>query len=95
METISVRMDTENLQFLSKVLEEPQSELIRNLVKEGKLMKALILYRQKKISLGLAAKIAGVPLGEFIDILGEFGMTLNIELEDAKKAYKYAAEVLK
>lgn len=95
METISVRMDTENLQFLSKVLEEPQSELIRDLVKEGKLMKALVLYRQKKISLGLAAKIASVPLGEFIDILGEFGMTLNIELEETKKAYKYAAEILK
>lgn len=94
METISVRMDTEELKFLSKVLEEPQSMLIRDLVKEGKLMKALILYKEKKISLGLAAKIANVSLGEFIDILERFGMTLNLELEEVKQSYKYAKELL-
>ncbi len=95
METVSVRMDAEELQFLSKVLDESQSELIRDLVKEGKLMKALILYKEKKLSLGLASKVAGVPVGEFIDILGTFGMNLNLELDDVKQSYKYAQEIFK
>ncbi len=95
MEIVSVRMDTDELNFLSEVLDESQSELIRDLVKEGKVMKALLLYKQKKLSLGLAAKIAGISVGEFIDTLGAFGMTLNLELTDAKQSYLYAEEILK
>ena len=95
METISVRMDTQELKYLSTVLDESRSELLRDLVNEGKVMKALVLYKQKKVSIGLAAKIAGMPLGEFIDVLGNFGVTLNLELEDAKQAYMYAKEIWK
>lgn len=94
METISVRMDTENLNFLSKTLEEPKSELIRDLFENGKMMKALTLYKGKKISLGLAAKIASLPLGEFIDLLKEHGLTINLELEDVKQSLKYAENLL-
>ena len=95
METISVRMDIQELKYLSVMLNESQSELLRDLVKEGKVMKALVLYKEKKVSIGLAAKIAGMPLGEFIDLLGNFGVTLNLELEDAKQAYTYAKQIWK
>ncbi len=58
-------------------------------------MKSLRLYKEKKISLGLAAKIAGVSVGEFIDLLKEYGLALNLELEDAKLSFKYAQEIIK
>jgi len=93
METISVRMDTEELDFLSKTLQEPKSDLIRELFENGKTMKALTLYKEKKISLGLAAKIAGLPLGGFIDLLKEHHLTINLELDDVKQALKYAEKV--
>ncbi len=93
MEAITVRMDTTELDFLSKTLQESQSELIRDLFKEGKVMKALQLYKQRKVSVGLAAKIAGVCLGEFLDVLREYNVTLNLELEDAKASLRFAREV--
>ena len=52
---------------------------------------ALQLYKQKKESLGLAARIAGVPLGGFLDFLKEYYLTLNLELEDAVESLGYAA----
>lgn len=94
METISVRMDTKELGFLSRTLDQPTSDVIRDLFHNGKIMKALQLYKQKKISLGLAAKIAGLPLGSFIDTLQEYGLTINLELDDAKQALQYAKELL-
>jgi len=48
----------------------------------------------KKLSLGLAAKLAGVSLSEFLDILEEQKIPLNITLEDAKEAMKNAEKLL-
>lgn len=93
MAIVSVRMD-EELDFYAEVFKEKKSEVIRDLFEEGKKMKAMKLYKEKKVSLGLAAKIAGMGVGEFIDLLGEFGQTLNLELNDAKQAMKFAKELL-
>ena len=91
MEIISIRLDkVEEFDFLSKLMKENRSELLRELVEKGRTMKALELYQTKKISLGLAAKVAGVPLSEFIDVLETYKIEFNIELEDAQAAMKYA-----
>ncbi|MBI2548134.1 UPF0175 family protein [Candidatus Woesearchaeota archaeon] len=88
METISVRMDTEDLTFFSRVLKEKKSTVLRELVQEGKKYKAIELFRQKKVSLGLGARLAGVTLSEFIDLLREQNVTLNIEENDVEEALK-------
>lgn len=93
METISVRMETEDLDFFSQVLKEKKSAILRELVKEGKKHKAAHLYRDKRVSLGLGARLAGVPLSEFIDILKEHNINLNIEEEDVQDAIKTARKV--
>ncbi len=62
---------------------------------EGRLRCAVQVYKEKKISLGLAARIAGLPLGEFIDVLREQNLTLNLELEDVEEAVKHAEKILK
>ena len=95
MDTISIRFDdVKELDSLSQLLKETRSELLRELVEKGRTLKAVELYKDKKASLGLAARIAGVPIGEFIDILAEYKIQFNIELEDAKTALEHAEKLL-
>lgn len=92
METISIRLkNPEELDSFGKILKENRSAVVRDLLEEGRKMKALTLYKNRKISLGLAAKFSGLSLSEFLDLLEEYHLHLNITLEDAKQAMKHAA----
>ena len=95
METLSVRMDVEDLKHFSNVLNEKKSAVLRELVKEGKKHKAVYLYKEKKVSLGLGARLAGVTLSEFIDLLGEHNIPLNLDKADVEKALNTARKVWK
>ena len=53
MKTLSVRMNTEDLKTFSQVMRERKSTVVRELVEEGKKHKAVQLYKNKKVSLGL------------------------------------------
>jgi predicted HTH domain antitoxin len=95
METISVRIgDMKSVDEFTTLLQENRSETIRELLKEGKRMKALELYKNKKISLGLGARLAGLPLSEFMDLLQEFAVSFNVEKDDAIQSLQYAREIL-
>ncbi len=94
METVSSRLDIETINLFGKVLQEKRSEVVRALVESGKKHKAVELYQMKKVSLGLGARLAGVSLSEFIDLLKEHGISLNLEKEDVKKALQTARKVL-
>ncbi len=94
METVSSRLDVENLDLFGQVLQENRSETVRELVKSGRKHKAAELYHQKRVSLGLGARLAGVSLSEFIDVLKEHNIYLNLEQEDIEKAMATARRVL-
>ena len=94
METLSLRMDIENLDYFSKILKEKRSAVLRELVKEGKKHKAVELYKEKRVSLGLGARLAGTTLSEFIDALKEHNAVLNIEQEDVEQALKNARKMI-
>ena len=95
METVSIRLrDIGDLDFFGKLLKENRSEIVRDLIDEGKKMKALTLYRKKKISLGMGAKCAGLTLSEFLDLLEEHNVKLNLTLGDAKQAMTYSNKLL-
>ncbi|MBN2422946.1 UPF0175 family protein [Candidatus Woesearchaeota archaeon] len=95
METISVRIeDIRGLDFFGRILKENRSKTLRTLVDEGKKAKAIDLYKKKKVSLGLGAKLAGVTISEFIDLLKKYNIRLNLELEDVKEALNTAERVL-
>lgn len=94
METVSTRLNQEMLDIFGKVLNQKRSEVVRGLVESGKKEKAVELYKNKKVSLGLGAKLAGVTLSEFIDLLREHNAYLNIEKEDVEKALKTAREAI-
>lgn len=93
METVSSRLNVENLNLFGEVLKENRSETIRELVESGKKHKAVELYQLKKVSLGLGARLAGVPLGEFINLLREHNVYLNIEPEDVRAALGTARKI--
>ncbi|MBU4406292.1 MAG: UPF0175 family protein [Candidatus Altiarchaeota archaeon] len=57
-------------------------------------METYELYRTGKVSLGFGARLAGITLSEFMDLLKRYNVPLNLELEDAKEAMGYAEEKL-
>ena len=67
-----------------------RSKMLRELIDEGRKMKSLELYKQGKVSLGLGAKIAKLSLSEYLDLLEEYNIQINIDVDDAKKALQYA-----
>lgn len=95
METVSSRLNTDTLDLFSDVLSEKRSEVVRELVEKGQKIKAVELYKEKKVSLGLGAKMAGVSLGEFLDILKLHNADLNISREDVQDALNAARRILK
>ena len=94
METVSSRLDLETINLFGKILKEKRSEVVRELVESGKRHKAVELYKMKKISLGLGAKLAGVALSEFIALLKEHNADLNLEKGDVEQALKTARKVI-
>lgn len=95
MEVISIRLEKlKELDYFGRLLNENRSEVVRDLVEEGKKLKAIELYKQKKVSLGLASKLSGLTLSEFLDLLEEYNVKLNLTLEDAKEAMRNAEELM-
>lgn len=89
--TISVRYEPSNdLKFLKDMMGLKMSEMLRELIDEGRKMKSIELYKKGKVSLGLGAKIARLSLSEYIDLLKEYKIQINIDIEDAKKSLEYA-----
>lgn len=93
--TISVRYEhAKDLDFITELLGLKRSEMLRELIDEGRKMKSIELYRQGKVSLGLGAKIARLSISEYIDLLKEYRIQINIDIEDARKALQYARTAL-
>ena len=73
--TMSIRMDEENYDFLNRLSKEERGDMskaVRELVNKGRLMLAVERYKEGKASLGLAAELADLTLGEMINTLERF-----------------------
>jgi len=89
--TISVRYEHLNdLKFLKDMMGLKMSEMLRELIDEGRKMKSIELYKQGKVSLGLGAKIARLSISEYMDLLKEYKIRINVDIEDAKRSLQYA-----
>jgi len=66
---------------------------VRSLVDAGKKEKAIELYKNKKVSLGLGAKLASLTLSEFIDLLGQHNVNLNLGKQDIEDALNTARKI--
>ena len=94
--TMSIRMDKENYQFLTKLCKEQKGDLskaVRELVYKGRLMMAVERYKKGEASLGKAAELAGVPIGQMVTLLAEYGIKSNLEKEDYLKGLETLKEV--
>ena len=83
--TMSIRMDRDNYEFLAEISKEERSDLskaVRDLVSRGRILLAVERYRKGEASLGKAAELAGLPVGQMMTILMEFGVESRIEKED-------------
>jgi len=87
--TMSVRMDQDNYEFLSAMTMEEQSDLskaVRDLVTRGRILLAVERYKSGEASLGKAAEVAGLPVGQMMTLLGEFGVRSRIDREDYRQS---------
>jgi len=94
--TMSIRMDRENYEFLAGMTREQRSDLsksVRDLVTLGRLLLAVEKYKKGEASLGHAAAVAGVPVGQMMTLLGEFGVRSRIEQEDYRQSLAHLAKV--
>jgi len=83
--TMSIRMDRENFEFLNQLTKEERSDLskaVRDMVTRGRVLLAVERYKKGEASLGRAADLAGVPVGQMMTILTEFGVESRIEDDD-------------
>ena len=78
-------MDEDNFEFLNRLSKEEKgdvSKAVRELVYKGRVMLAVERYKKKEVSLGKAAELAGLSVGQMITTLSEFGVESNLEKED-------------
>jgi len=83
--TMSIRMDRENSDFLKELTKEQRSDFskaVRDMVSRGRILLAVERYKQGEASLGRAAELAGIPLGQMTTILTEYGVESRIQEED-------------
>jgi predicted HTH domain antitoxin len=86
--TISIRMDEENYSFLNKLAKEEKEDLskaVREVVYKGRVMLAIEKYKKGEASLGRAAELAGLTVGQMMTLLEEYGVESNLEKEDYLK----------
>ena len=94
--TMSIRMDRDNYEFLSAMTIEEKSDLskaVRDLVKRGRVLLAVEKYKKGEASLGKAAEVAGLPVGQMITLLEEFGVRSRIDREDYRQSLANLAKL--
>jgi predicted HTH domain antitoxin len=94
--TMSIRMDRDNYEFLAEISKEERSDLskaVRDLVTRGRILLAVERYKNGEASLGKAAELAGLPVGQMMTILTEFGVESRIEKEDYLQGLHNLAKV--
>jgi predicted HTH domain antitoxin len=69
------------------------SKAVRDLVTRGRILLAVEKYKKGEASLGKAAEVAGLPVGQMMTLLGEFGVRSRIDREDYRQSLANLAKV--
>jgi predicted HTH domain antitoxin len=62
------------------------SKAVRDLVTRGRILLAVEKYKKGEASLGKAAGVAGLPVGQMMTLLGEFGVRSRIDQDDYRQS---------
>lgn len=95
--TMSIRMDRENYDFLREFTKEERSDLskaVRELITRGRVLLAIEKYRSGEASLGRAADLAGLPIGQMMTVLADFGVQNRLEKEDYLQSLQHLRKVI-
>ena len=95
---ISVRINKSLEEILNKFSKEQkneQSEVIRDLIKNGSIFLAIKGFVEGKYSIGKAANLVEMPLSEFMDIIANLGIKSKINTEDVLEGYENLSKVLR
>ena len=94
-ETVSVRIDKEELKEideLSKIEKKSKSNVLREVLelglKDKKLELALEKFRKNEASIGKAAKIAELPLSQFMDVLVEKKIDFHYGIKELEEDFE-------
>jgi predicted HTH domain antitoxin len=94
--TMSVRMDRNNYEFLTAMTKEEETDLskaVRDLVTRGRVLLAVEKYKKGEASLGRAAEVAGLPVGQMMTLLEEFGVRNKIDQAAYRQSLANLAKV--
>jgi predicted HTH domain antitoxin len=93
--TMSIRMDQENYDFLTEITKHERSDFskaVRDLVTRGRVLLAVEKYKSGDASLGKAAQMAGLSVGQMMTLLTEFGVESRVEEDDYRQGLKNLAK---
>ena len=82
---MTVRVDENEyklIEELTKIEKEEKSRVVREMLALGRLMFSIQKYQKGKFSLGKSAKISGISISEFMDVLSKFGIESRITYSD-------------
>lgn len=94
--TMSIRMDRDNYQFLTKISKEDRSDLskaVRDLVTRGRISLAVEKYKEEEVSQGKAAEVAGLGVGEMMMVLRRCGVKSRIDQGDYRQGLENLTKV--
>ena len=63
------------------------------MVTRGRILLAVEKYKKGEASLGKAAEVAGLPVGQMMTLLGEFGVRSKIDQGDYRQSLANLAKV--
>lgn len=66
---------------------------MRELVTRGRVLLAIERYKGGEASLGKAAEVAGLPVGQMMTLLEEYGVRTRIEREDYRESLENLSKV--
>lgn len=100
MPSISARLpddEAEELERVTEMLGEDKSSVIRKALSEGlrdlRIRRAVERYQTGEVSVNQAARIAGVSLGEWLEIARERNLTSQLTPEDLERDAETALDL--
>jgi predicted HTH domain antitoxin len=97
MQVIAARFPKSSAEELEKIAQEEQvdkstvvARALQRYIKDWKLERALTLYKEGKVTLWKAAKIADISLWEIMDIVRQRKITMQYTFENFKEDFEAA-----
>lgn len=95
-EVISLRISEEEKKILERIAEkegEDRSSVARELIEYGGIYRAVKRYQRGEISVGKVAEELGITVSEAMDLLSDFGIEPDIDIDDYLASRKNLEEV--